>query len=422
VIISDQIRDLIRDFMLFHYTAVSQSGERKEGSQEAASSSELAKILREEGFILTSVKTEGEKTRGFNLAKHLEVLKIFGRVPLVEKMFFARHLSLMVKAGFSLNKALSVLALQTKNRRFSVAILKMEADVRGGTAFGDALAKYPNIFSDLFINMVKVGEVTGNLEENLKILAIQMKKDHELFSRVKSALIYPCVILVAMLGIGAAMMIFVMPKLISVFEELNAELPLMTRIIIGISRFMTNQWWLVIILLAGIIFGVRFVLKTPAGRDLLDRAILKAPIFGNISKKINSARMARTLSSLIESGVSIVKALEITANTMTNVFFNRAIFAASQEVQKGTSLSKNLVLYPDLFMPIVTQMIQVGEETGTLGEITKRLAEFYEEEVANITKGLSTIIEPILMIIIGVAVGFFAISMIQPMYSMMNAI
>lgn len=406
----------------FNYTAVSQSGERKSGNQEAASSSELAKALRDEGFILTSAKTEGQARPGFEFKKILGALNLFAGVPLVEKMFFARHLSLMVKAGFSLNKALSVLALQTKNRRFAETILKIEQDVRAGTAFGDALAKYPDIFPDLFVNMVKVGEVTGNLEENLKVLAMQMKKDHELFSRVKGAMIYPCVILVAMGGIGAGMMIFVIPKLTSVFDELNVELPMMTRIVIGLSHFMVNQWWLSLTIIVGAIFAARFILKTQAGHQLLDRVILAAPIFGGISKKINSARMARTLSSLIESGVSIVKALEITAATMTNIFFNRAILAASAEVQKGNPLSQNLAQYPDLFMPIVTQMIQVGEETGALGEITKRLAEFYEEEVQNITKGLSTIVEPILMIIIGAAVGFFAISMIQPMYSMMNTI
>ena len=408
--------------MLFNYTAVSQTGERKSGTQEAASSQELAKILRGEGLILTSAKTESLEQDGFNFKKYLELLRVFGGVPLVEKMFFARHLSLMVRAGFSLNKALSVLALQTKNRRFSEIILKLEADVRQGTAFGDALAKYPEIFSNLFINMVRVGEVSGSLEENLKLLAVQMKKDHELVSRVRGAMIYPGVILAAMLGIGAGMMIFVMPKLISVFEDLHAELPLMTRWIISISRFITKEWWLFLIVLAGIIFALRFILKTPAGKTFFDKVILMAPVFGAISKKINSARMARTLSSLIESGVSIVRALEITGSTMTNIFFNRALFAASKEVQKGEPLSKKLADYPNLFMPIVTQMIQVGEETGTLGEITKRLAEFYEEEVQNITKGLSTIVEPILMIFIGAAVGLFAISMIQPMYSMMNAI
>jgi len=408
---------------LFYYTAVSQAGERKSGAQEAPDTSELAKALRREGFILTSVKTAQQpKSLSLSLGKILGAFNIFGGVPLVEKMLFARHLSVMVKAGFSLNKALQVLILQTNSKRFVKIITEIEEDVRKGTAFGDALAKYPDVFSDLFINMVKVGESSGNLEGNLKLLAVQMKKDHDLSSRVKSAMMYPAVILVAMLAIGTGMMIFVVPKLMSVFEEMDVQLPLMTRIVIFISKFLSAQWWLVILVLVFLIIGFRVILRTKEGIRMFDNIILKMPIFGNISKKINSARMARTLSSLIESGVSIVKALEISAGTMTNSLFSESLILASKEVQKGEPLSHSLATFPNLFLPIVTQMIQVGEETGTLGEITKRLAEFYEEEVSNITKNLSTIIEPILMVIIGAAVGLFAVSMIQPMYSMVNAI
>lgn len=408
---------------LFYYTAVSQAGQRKSGAQEAKDNSELAKALREEGFILTSAKiAEQQKTARSSFRKILEAFRIFGGVPLVEKMLFSRHLSVMIKAGFSLNKALQVLILQTKNRRFVKVITEIEQDVRKGTAFGDALAKYPDIFSDLFVNMVKVGEASGNIEGNLKLLAVQMKKDHDLRSGVKSAMMYPAVILIAMLAIGTGMMIFVVPNLISVFEELNAELPFATRMVIFISKFLSTQWWLVILVLTAVIIGFRVILRTKEGMRLFDKIIFKVPIFGDISKKINSARMARTLSSLIESGVSIVKALEISAGTLTNSLFSDSLLNASKEVQKGQPLSHSLAASPNLFLPIVTQMIQVGEETGTLGEITERLAEFYEEEVSNVTKSLSTIIEPILMVIIGAAVGFFAISMIQPMYSMMNSI
>jgi type II secretory pathway component PulF len=408
---------------LFYYTAVTQAGERKSGALEAPDTSELAKALRQEGFILTSAKpAQTPKSFSSSLGKILGAFNIFGGVPLVEKMLFARHLSVMVKAGFSLNKALQVLILQTKKKRFVKVLTELEEDVRKGTAFGDALAKYPDVFSDLFVNMVKVGEASGNLEGDLKLLAIQMKKDHDLRSKVKSAMMYPAVILVAMLAIGGAMMIFVVPKLMSVFEDLNAELPLATRIVINVSKFLSTQWWLALLVLVALIVGVRAVLRTKEGLRMLDKLILHAPIFGNISKKINSARLARTLSSLIESGVSIVRALEISAGTLTNGLFSESLMNASREVQKGQPLSQSLAAYPNLYLPIVTQMIQVGEETGTLGDITKRLAEFYEEEVTNVTKGLSTIIEPILMVIIGAAVGFFAISMIQPMYSMMNSI
>ncbi|MBI4709032.1 MAG: type II secretion system F family protein, partial [Candidatus Portnoybacteria bacterium] len=386
----------------FNYTAVSHSGERKSGTKEAPNASELARALREEGLIMTSANNQQSViSSSFNFRKLLDVFRIFNRVPLVEKMMFARNLAVMVKAGFSLNKALQVLILQTKNKRFIKVITKLEEDVRQGIAFGDALAKHSDIFPDLFVNMVKVGENSGNLEGNLKLLAIQMKKDHDLNSKVKSAMMYPAVILVAMIGIGIGMMVFVMPKLMAIFLELNVELPLMTRIIIAISNFLTNQWLISVIVFIVFVFGSRMFLKSKQGKNLLDQVILKSPIFGNISKKLNSARMARTLSSLIESSVPIVRALEITGGTLNNHLFTDSLSESAKEVQKGQQLSEILMKYPHLFPPLVTQMIQVGEETGTLGEITKRLAEFYEEEVATITKGLSAIIEPILMIIIG---------------------
>jgi len=407
----------------FFYTAVSHQGQRTSGIKEAANSSELAKLLREEGFILTSVKAAQKDYSDNSTFKRISgIFRIFGRISLAEKMLFARHLSVMVKAGFSLNKALQVLAAQTKNSRFAKIIADLEESVRKGNSFGDSLTKYPDVFSDLFVNMVRVGETSGSLDENLNLLAIQMKKDYTLLSKVKGAMMYPAVILVAMIGVGVAMMVFVMPKLMAVFTELNVPLPLATQVILNISKFLSENWLPVLIVLIAVIVSTRIFLRTKQGKIVEDKLILKMPIFGNISKKVNSARMARTFSSLIESGVSIVRTLEITSGTLTNVFFQRSLLEAAKEVQKGEPLSAILAKFSDLYPPLVTQMIQVGEETGTLGDITKRLAEFHEEEVANITKNLSSIIEPILMVIIGAAVGFFAISMIQPMYSMMNSL
>lgn len=408
---------------LFYYTAVSEKGERKNGTQEAADTSALAKTLRDQGFILTSVKAKNEaKAAGFNWRKFTDAFKIFNRVSLEDKMMFARHLSVMVKAGFSLNKALQVLILQTKNQRFAKVIKEMEEEVRKGTSFGDALSRYPDVFSDLFVNMVRVGETAGNLEENLRLLAVQMKKDHNLLSRIKSAMMYPAVILVAMFGIGVIMMIFVMPKLISIFSDLNVELPLPTRIVIGLTNFLIHQWYLAIGILAALVIFGRLFWRSKNGKEIMDSLFLRLPIFGNIVKKVNCARMARTLSSLIESGVPIVRALEITSGTLGSNPFKKSMLEAAQHVQKGEPLNGALSSHPDLFLPLVIQMVQVGEETGTLGDITVKLAEFYEEEVSTVTRSLSTIIEPILMIVMGAAVGFFAVSMIQPMYSMMNSI
>jgi len=249
-----------------------------------------------------------------------------------------------------------------------------------------------------------------------------MKKDHELISRVRGAMIYPAVIIFAMIGIGILMMIMVVPKLTEIFEEMNLDLPLSTKIIIGLSNFLTNNYIWGIIILIGLIILVRLAYKIKQIKKQFHNIYLYLPIFGALIRKVNSARFARTISSLIESGVPIVKALKIVSGTLKNIHFKKALTDSALQVQKGIALSKALSNYQNLYTPMVIQMIKVGEETGNLSDILKTLADFYEEEIDNTTKNMSSIIEPVIMIIIGVAVGFFAVSMIQPMYSMMGGI
>ena len=403
----------------FLYSAKSISGQTKTGSQEAASEAELAHALRNEGFVLTSVRLLNQLTP--TKRNILSFLPSLGWVPLIEKVVFAQHLAVMIGAGLPLTRALETLGLQTKNKKFASTIKGLSEDIKKGTAFADCLAKYPKIFSELFVNMVKVGESSGNLEEVLRVLSDQMRKEHDLRSHITSAMIYPAVILIAMFGIGAIMMMTIVPRLSSIFKELNVQLPLATRIVIGISDFLTNHWLLSIFLLIGLVIAGRFVSRIKASKNAFDWIILRLPIFGNIIKKINSARLARTLGSLIKSGVPIVQGLKIVARTLNNSLFRESLEYAAVEVQKGQGLNESLKKYTRIYPPMVNQMIEVGEETGTLDEILIKLAGFYEEEVETITKGLTAIIEPILMIIIGTAVGFFAVSMLQPMYTMMEA-
>ena len=405
---------------VFIYSAKSITGEVKSGSQEAGSETELAHALREQGFILTSIHLAGQTASS---RKSLaDFLPSFNFIPLSEKMIFARHLSIMIGAGLSMTRALDILSLQTKNKNFSKIIKTTNESVKKGRALADSLDNYPKIFSELFVNMVRIGEASGNLEETLKMLAYQMEKDYELKSKVKSAMIYPIIIIVAMFGIGLLMMILVVPKLTQIFTEIKMDLPLSTKIIIGLSDFLSQHWLLGFFGVICLAILGRFIAKTSSGKKYIDWAILRLPIIGDIVKKINSARLARTLSSLIESSVPIVQGLQIIAGTLGNSFFRDSLTEAASAIQKGDQLSKFINNYPQLYPPMVGQMIAVGEETGTLGAILGKLADFYEEEVANITKGIASIIEPVLMVVIGAAVGFFAISMIQPMYSIMQGV
>jgi len=404
------------------YTAKNKKGESQTNHLIAVNKHELAVVLRNQGLVLVSVEVAGKKKEAGYYLNIIKRIKELGTVSLVEKMMFSRHLSVMIDAGLSLNQALKILAKQAKSPRFKKIISRVEIDVSRGKTFSESLKKYPKIFNELYTNMIEVGETGGSLSEILKILAKQMKKNHELVSRVRGAMTYPAVIVIAMIGIGILMMIMVVPKLTEVFEELNVELPLSTRIILLISSLLKDNIVLGIIIIISLAFIIKLAVRNKNIKRTLHGIYLHIPIFGSLIRKVNSARLARTLSSLIESGVPIVKSLKVVAGTLSNIHFREALFNAAKEIQKGEKMSKSFGKYENLYTPMVVQMIDVGEETGSLSDILKNLADFYEEEIDNVTKNMSSVLEPIIMVVIGAAVGFFAISMIQPMYSMMSGV
>lgn len=354
------------------------------------------------------------------MTKKLQLPKFLQRVSLVEKIMFTRNLAEMSGAGLSLPRALKTLARQSKSQFFQETIIQIADDVRKGQSLASSFSKQPKIFNEFFVNMIKVGELSGNLEQVLKILSSQMKKDHDLIAKVRGAMFYPAVILVAMLGIGTGMMIFVVPKLTTVFEELNVDLPLTTRVLISFSHLLQNYILFALIGLVILIVLFRFFIKTKRGKKYLHLIFLHTPIFGTIVKKVNLARFSRTLSSLVKGGLGIVESLNVLSHTLGNLYYQASLKRAAKAVEQGETLHQTLSKDENLYPLMILQMVEVGEETGSLADILERLASFYEEEVDQTTKNLASIIEPILMIIIGAAVGFFAISMITPMYSMMG--
>ncbi len=400
----------------FIYKARNKTGEIQTGVLDEDSEKTARKKIEEEGLSLISLK-EGEEKKKFSL----EALDKFFPIPTLEIITFIHLLSVMVKAGMPLSKSLNALSKQTKSRKFSKVITEVSVSISKGNTFADSLSKHPDVFDELSVNMVKVGELSGTLEAILVLLSEQMKKDYELKSKVKGAMIYPAVILVVMFAVGLVVMLYVIPKMTAIFESLNVQLPASTRFLIATSNLLRNYG---LVILGGLILlgGLLKVFMRGKGSSVIDKIILKAPIFGEISKKINIARFARTTSSLVRGGVSISTALKTVSRTLSNHYYQVSIAAAAEKIEKGLSMKEILEGYGDLYPPIVLQMIEVGEETGSLDDILMDLAEFYEDEVTETTKNLSTIIEPILMVIMGVAVGFFAISIIQPMYSIGDAL
>lgn len=402
----------------FFYTAKNATtGETSGGEMEAKDEKALAQDLRTEGLLLTSFKEEQKES-----VLQVKFLDRFMSVPLKEKMTFTRNLSVMVSSGLTISRAVQNLSLQTKNKTFQKILESVNDDLQAGKTLSEGLAKYPAVFNELFVNMVYVGEVGGSLEQVLDILALQLEKENDLLSKVRGALIYPAVIVIAMVGIGILMLVYILPKITGVFQDMDVKLPATTMAIMAFSDFLRNHWALSIIISVGSIVGLRMFSTTAIGKRSFDFLFLHLPIVGNIIIKVNCARFARIYSSLLKSGVSVVNALTIVSKTLSNVYYKDALAEGIAEVQKGVELSKVIGKYEAIFPLLVTQILAVGEETGKTETVLQRLAEFYEEEVSQITKNMSSIIEPILMLLIGGGVGFFAVAMLQPMYSVLENI
>jgi type IV pilus assembly protein PilC len=346
-----------------------------------------------------------------------EFLLIFSRVPSSEKLFFVQHLSVMLKAGVSLLISLQTLAKQTKNLLFVKVLNDISANVEKGKSLTESLKTHEKVFGELFVNMIEAGETSGKLENVLGQLYIQMKKQHELVSRVKGALTYPAVVLFAMSGIGIFMMIMVVPKITSMLTDFNTELPFATKILIGISNSLVSHGIVWGIGFAAFVFAVYKTLQTYQGKYYFQIFLLNMPIISTIVKKINLAKFARTVSSLLKTDIMIIKTFQITANVLGNLHYRKAVLEMAERIKKGGTINEVIAMYPKLFSPIVIQMVAIGEQTGELDNILVELAEFYENEVDQTMENLPSIIEPLLILVLGGAVGAMAVAIIMPMYS-----
>jgi len=402
----------------FLYTAKRLSdGEAVSGEASAKDERSLAADLRSRELLLTSVKEMKE-----NGGVQVRFLDRFVSVPLREKMLFTRNLSVMISSGLVVSRAIQSLELQTRNQSFRKILGEIYEDVQSGNMLSEALAKYPSVFGELFTSMVYVGEVSGNLESVLDILAVQLEKEHDLHSKVKGALTYPAVILVAMIGIGILMLTYILPQITGVFEDMDVTLPKMTLMIMALSDFVRENALLTLLLLVVASFGVKLLYGAPGGRRFFHMLFLRMPIVGPIVVKVNCARFARIYSSLLKSGVAVVDSLRIVSRTLTNVYYKDALERGIEDIQKGQDLSRTIAASGSIFPILVSQILEVGEETGKTDLVLEKLAQFYEDEVSQITANLSSILEPVLMLLIGGAVGFFAVAMLQPMYSVLENI
>lgn len=398
----------------FSYTAKKNDGDVYRGTAEARDRFELYQIVRREGAHILSVAEE--TTSDFFSVEYWNML--LAHIGEYEKILFARNLGAMLSAGLALARALSVIERQTKNIKLARLVADVASDVRRGTTFHDALARFPDVFPPLFIAMVRAGEESGNLAHSLIAVSDQMERMYNLKKKIQGALVYPSIIILAIIGIGGFMMVKVVPTLSATFLQMKFELPIATRAIIFVSDMLVHNGIVIVPLLVLVVAGVVFGLRTATGTRAREYALLHLPIIGGLVREVNAARTSRTLASLLSSGVDVMTSLEITADVVQNSYFRSVIQEARQAVATGGTLSSVFIQHEDLYPPFVGEMMSVGEETGATNDMLTRLAQHYEDEVDRGTKDMSTVIEPFLMLFVGAMVGFFAVAMISPIYQL----
>jgi type IV pilus assembly protein PilC len=397
---------------MFEYTARNTTGQIQKGQLDVASKEDVSAYLRKNRLILVSVR-EAPKQISFSMGA--------ARVKTRDIVIFTRQFATMINAGLPLVQSLNILAAQTENKTLRDVTRAVVYDVESGNTLADALSKHPKAFSDLYVNMVAAGEAGGILDTILLRLAAFLEKNDALIRKVKGAMVYPGVIITVACAAIAILLIFVIPTFQNMFSSAGLELPLPTRVVIGMSSFLIGYWWAMLLAMGGMVFAIRSYYGTPSGRRQIDGALLRSPVLGDVLRKSAVSRFTRTLGTLVSSGVSILEGLEITAKTAGNTIIHDAVMESRNSIAGGETIAAPLEK-SKVFPPMVISMIAVGEQTGGLDEMLTKIADFYDEEVDVAVSALLSLMEPAMIVILGVIVGGMVIAMYLPIFDMMNAV
>jgi type IV pilus assembly protein PilC len=398
----------------FSYTVRDSSGQTRTGTSDAENAEILKRRLQEQGFTVANVEqtAAGKKKKKAGGG--------WGRVKLADLSIFCRQFSTMIDAGVSLVRALDVLGEQTQNPKLKRMLIDIQTEVESGQTLSKAMSKYPKTFTSLFIGLIRAGEIGGVLEESLQRLSHFLEKDMELRRKVKAALTYPCIVVVVAVGIVVGLCTFIVPKFVELFKDLGVkELPAMTQVLVDFSDFLKNKWWMGLLILLFSFFAIKYFGTTRVGRRVIDRIKLKLPVFGKLHHKIVLARFSRTLGTLLVSGVPILQALETVAGVVGNGIVAEAVMQARARIREGDRINDPLEK-SRMFPPMVVHMISIGEESGALDQMLTKIAEFYEQEVEATLQSLTAAIEPVLIVFLGVCVGFIVIAMFMPLVSVIQ--
>jgi type IV pilus assembly protein PilC len=396
----------------FNYQARTQKGEVQTGIVEASSKEAALNLLQGHGLVITLLEKSEE------VPFYAKKIKFFERISQKDIVNFSRQLSLMFKSRIPLIQALQTIAEQTKNSSFREKITTISQEVEGGTPFSQALSHYPKLFSSFYVSMVRSGEASGTLSESLGYLADHLEREYFLLSKIKGAMIYPILILVVVIGVLVMMIYFVIPQLSTVFETSGQELPLLTKIVLALSTLARKFGWLLLILFVGLVIAFFRYIKTPAGKRVWDKTLLRIPLIGSFLKMIYLSRFAENLSTLVRGGLPISQALEITSDIVGNQTYREVIFEIRDEVRRGEKISGQLKEHPELFPPILAQMVMVGEKTGTLDQSLMNVVEFYQKEINRSIDNLLSILEPVMVLFLGLIVAVLMAAVLMPIYRM----
>ncbi len=405
----------------FAYVARDKTGRQIEETAEAASKDALLEQLRGKGLFVSTVSEKKTATRAKQKGMG-EIVLFQGRVKLRDLSIFYRQFATMINAGVSLIRCLDVLEQQTSSYRLKTIIRDIESELEGGASLSQAMGKYPKTFTQLAIGLVRAGEIGGVLDETLSRLALFVEKDMELRRKIKSAMTYPVVVLIFATGIVLMLTTYILPQFITLFKDLGLEedkFPLPTLMLMRASEFMITKWWMAIIIVVGLIMVFNRLKATKTGKRIWDMLALKVPVFGGLIHKVAIARFARTLATLLGSGVPILQAMETTSGTITNDLISDAVLAARANIRQGDTIADPLAASKQ-FPPMVVQMVNIGEETGQLDDMLEKVADFYEAEVDATLASLAAALEPILIVLLGVVVGFIVVSMFLPLVSIIG--
>ncbi|MBI2624192.1 type II secretion system F family protein [Candidatus Parcubacteria bacterium] len=401
--------------MLFGYTARTPEGQTQNGTIDAASQDIAVDILQQHGLVVVTLSP----VRG---SIFTSPLKYFNRVSRKELVIFSRQLATLFDAEVPVIESLRTLMEQSASMAFQTVLAEVLADVEGGMAISRAFAQHPRVFTEFYVTLIKSGEVSGKLQDVFTYLANYLEREYELTSKARRAMIYPSIVLVAFIAVTIIMLVFVVPQLTLILTESGAELPFLTRFLIGSSNFVVHWGWLLAIVFVGVFAVAIRYRRTPEGRAFFDQLLLKIPGFGNLFAKMYLARFAETLSTMIVGGIPIVQALEVTGEVVGNTVYRRIITEAMESVRKGEMVSSVLHAYHPTVPLLVSQMVSVGEKSGKLETILKKLADFYRREVDSLVDNLTNLIEPLLILVLGGGVGILIAAILMPIYNLAGAI